>query len=391
MFRFLKIGIPLVALAAAGIPGASIARAEETLKIGFAGGFTGYLAPYDQPTLQGVQLAVDQINKAGGIDGKVKIEVITRDMRSDTAQSAVMAQELVGQGINVMLAPCDVDPAVAAGQIAQSAGIPTIAPCASTPTLPGIVGDYMFANYTADNLQGTVLADFALKQGYKTALILISKDTPYTEKLPGYFAKVFQAKGGKIVGTVEFKMGQQDFSAEVTKIKEVNPAPDVIMTSAYEPDFPAFIKQLRSAGITTPVLGSDGIDSPTTMALGAVVEGVVFTNAGFPSEGSALAKFNADFKAHFGQEPNTVYTATGYDVIKVIEAAVKAAGDKIDGKSLRDAIDNLENVPVATGMITYKGMNRVPLRVVAINRIVGGQKSHVADVTPNGADVPPAE
>lgn len=370
---------------------ATSAKADETIKIGFVGAFTGALAPYDQPTLQGIQLAVDQINKAGGIDGKYKIDLITRDMRSETAQAAVMAQEVVDQKINVLLSPCDVDPSVAAGQIAQAAGIPTISPCASTPTLPGIVGDYMFANYTADNLQGTALADFALKQGYKSALILISRDTPYTEKLPLYFAKVFEAKGGKLAGTVEFKMGQQDFSAEVTKIKNVSPAPDVIMTSAYEPDFPAFIKQLRSAGIKTPVLGSDGIDSPTTLGLGEVAEGVVFSNAGFPTEGSSLAKFNADFKVFFKQDPSAVYTATGYDVIKVIEAAVKAAGDKIDGKSLRDAIDNLENVQVATGTITYKGMHRVPLRVVALNRIVNGQKTHVADVVPNGADVPPAE
>ena len=388
MSRFLKIGVSLAALA---ISTATGALADDVLKIGFAGGFTGYLAPYDQPTLQGIELAVDEINNAGGIDGKLKIEVITRDMRSEIAQSAVMAQELIDQGINVMLAPCDVDPAVAAGQIAQGAGIPTIAPCASTPTLPPTAGDYMFANHTADNLQGTALADFAIQQGYKNALILISKDTPYTEKLPGYFAKVFEAKGGKLADAVEFKMGQQDFSAEVTKIKQLNPAPDVIMTAAYEPDFPAFIKQLRSAGIATPVLGSDGIDSPTTLALGEIAEGVVFANAGFPSAGSPLAKFNDAFKAHFGQESSTVYTATGYDVIKIVEAAVKATGGKTDGASLREAIDNLENVPVATGTITYKGMNRVPLRVVALNRIVGGQKTHVADVTPNGADVPPAE
>ncbi len=384
-------GTQIFAAAAAVALGMSAAQAEDTMKIGFVGGFTGYLAPYDQPTLQGIQLAVDQINKAGGIDGKYKIDLITRDMRSETAQSAVMAQEVIDQGINMMLAPCDVDPAVAAGQIAQGAGIPTIAPCASTPTLPGIVGDYMFANYPADNLQATALAQFAVKQGYKNALILISRDTPYTEKLPLYFAKVFQAKGGKLAATIEFKMGQQDFSAEVTKIKNVTPAPDVIMTSAYEPDFPAFIKQLRSAGIKTPVLGSDGIDSPTTMGLGDVVNGVVFSNAGFPTDGGPLAKFNAAFKAHYGQDPNTVYTATGYDVIKTIEAAVKATGDKIDGKSLRDAIDNLQDVPVATGTITYKDMHRVPLRVVSLNRIVDGQKTHVEDIVPNGADVPPAE
>jgi branched-chain amino acid transport system substrate-binding protein len=367
------------------------AQAQDTIKIGFVGGFTGYLAPYDQPTLQGIELAVDQINKAGGIDGKIKIELITRDMRSDTAQGAVMAQEVVDAGIQVMISPCDVDPSVAAGQISQAAQIPTIAACASTPILPGIVGDYMFANYTADNLQATALADYALEQGYKNAVVLISRDTPYTEKLPLYFAQVFEKKGGKVDSTLEFKMGQQDFSAEVTKIKEISPAPDVIMTAAYEPDFPAFIKQLRSAGITAPVLGSDGIDSPTTLELGEVAEGVVFSNAGYPSAGSALEKFNADFKAHFGEEPSAIFTATGYDVIKIVEAAVKATGGDLAGPAIRDAIDNLENVAVATGSITYKGMNRVPLRVVALNRVTGGAKTHVADVTPNGADVPPAE
>ncbi|MEA2782472.1 MAG: branched-chain amino acid transport system substrate-binding protein [Rhodospirillaceae bacterium] len=380
----------LTGLSAAALLLAGTASAE-TLKLGFLGAQTGYLAPYDQPSLQGVQLGVKEINDAGGIDGKIKIELISRDMRSDTAESARQAQEMIDMGVNVLITPCEVDPSVAAGQIAQAAQVPAISSCASTPTLPGIVGPYMFSNYTSDNLQGTALAGYAIQQGYKAALILVSRDTPYTHKLPEYFAKVFEAKGGKLLGTVEFKMGQQDFSAEVTKIKQVSPAPDVIMTSAYEPDFPAFIKQLRSAGIKAPVLGSDGIDSPTTFGLGDAAEGVVFSNAGFASEGSPLAKFNAAFKAHFGQEPSAVYTATGYDLVKVIEAAVKAAGDKTDGASLRDAIDNLSDVQGATGKITYKGMNRIPLRSVALNRINSGKRVFVEVVVPDPKDVPKPE
>ena len=390
MTRFRTVSILAAAVAAAGMT-ATTASAQDVLKIGFAGALTGYLAPYDQSTQQGLELGIDELNKAGGIDGKIKVELTTRDVRSETAQSAVVAQELVDMGVNVIIAPCDVDPAVAVGQIAQAANIPTIAPCASTPTIPGIVGPFMFANYTADNLQGAALAEFAIQQGYKSGLILLSRDTPYTDKLPLYFKQVFEKNGGQVPTTLEYKMGQQDFSAEVTKIKELNPAPDVIMTAAYEPDFPAFIKQLRSSGINTPVLGSDGIDSPTTFALGEIAEGVVFANAGFPTEGSPLAKFNAAFTAHFGQEPTTVYPATAYDVIKAIEAAVKATGGNLDGQALRDALDNLENVPVATGSLTYKGRDRVPLRAVALNRIVGGQKTYVADLTPNPADVPTPE
>jgi branched-chain amino acid transport system substrate-binding protein len=370
--------------------GIGVAQAE-TLKIGFVGAQTGYLAPYDQPSLQGLELAVKQINAAGGIGGTTPIELTSRDMRSETAESAREAQELIDSGVHILLTPCDVDPSVAAGQIAQAAGIPAISTCASTPTLPAIVGDYMFSNYTADNLQAAALAGYAMEQGYKSALILLSRDTPYTHKLPEYFGQAFEKKGGSVVGTVEYKMGQQDFSAEVTRIKELGTPPDVIMTSAYEPDFPAFIKQLRAAGITSPILGSDGIDSPTTLALGEIAEGVVFSNAGFPSEGSPLAQFYVDYKAEHGTEPDTIFIATGYDAMKIIEAAVIAAGGDLSGAALRDALDNLENVQGATGSITYKGMNRVPLRSVALNKVVGGAKTHVGDVQPAAADVPAPE
>lgn len=385
--RFRRLAI-LAATASLGGLIATTASAQEVLKVGYNGALTGLQAPYDQPSLQGAELAVKQINAAGGIDGKIKIELISRDMRSETAQSAVVAQELVDLGINVMITPCEVDPSIAAGQIATAAGIPAISSCASTPTLPAAVGEFMFANYTADNLQAAASGVYAIEQGYKTAVLVISRDTPYTEKLPLYFGQVFEAKGGKVVATIETKLGQQDFAAEVTKIRDLDPQPDVIMTSLYEPDFPALIKQLRAAGVTASMIGADGIDSPTTFGMGDIVEGTVFTNAGFATEGSPLAKFNADFKAEYGEEPNTVYTATGYDLIKIFEAAVKATGGNLDGRALRDAIDNLENVPVATGIITFKGRERVPLRTVSLNKVTGGQKVHIADVTPDPADVP---
>ena len=373
--------------ALAGAVFASGAAQAENFKVGYAGGFTGYLAPYDQPSLKGIQLAIDEINAAGGIGGNMPIELIVKDTRSDTAQAAVVAQELVDDGVSVMIVSCDVDPAVASGVIAQAAEIPAISSCASTPTLPAAVGPYMFSNYTADNLQGTVLAVYAREQGFENAYVLLSRDTPYTEKLPEYFAEVFSNLGGNVVAVGEYTMGQQDFSAEVTRIKGLDPQPDVIQTSAYEPDFPAFLKQLRAAGITAQVLGSDGIDSPTTFGLGDVAEGVIFSNAGFPSEGSALAAYEAAYEAKYGEPNDTVFTATGYDAMLVIAAAVEAAGSS-EGPAIRDAWDNLENVQVATGTMTYKGQNRVPVRVVALNQVSGGQRVHVGDFTPDAALIP---
>jgi branched-chain amino acid transport system substrate-binding protein len=236
-------------------------------------------------------------------------------------------------------------------------------------------------------VQASVLASYAAEKGYKSAYILKSPDSAYTLKLPEYFATAFKAKGGQILGEGTFSMGQQDFSAEVTKITALNPAPEVIMTAAYEPDFPAFIRQLRGAGINTPILGSDGIDSPTTVGLGPLVEGVVFTTAGFASEGSPLAAFNAKYKQKFGQDPDSVYIANGYDLGKVIEAAVTKA-DSLDPVAIRDATASLENVLGVTGPISYAGTQGIPLRSVALVRIDNGARSLVSQGVPSAADVP---
>ncbi len=367
--------------------GLAVPALAEDLTIGLATAQTGGLAPYDQPTLAGFQMRVDEINAAGGIAGKYPIKLIAKDTRSDSAQTALVAQELVDAGVQIVITPCDADPSIAAGMITQGAGIPAFSFCASTPTLPLAVGDYMFSNYPADNVQATMLANYALEQGYKSAYILTSPDTAYTLKLPEYFGQVFTTKGGTLLGEGSFAMGQQDFSAEVTKIAAMDPRPDVIMTAAYEPDFPAFIRQLRGAGVTTPVLGSDGIDSPTTFAMGDLVEGVVFSTAGFATEGSPLAAFNAKYKEKTGEEPNTVYIANGYDLGTVIEAAVTKA-DSLDPKAIRDAIASLEDVEGVTGKITYAGTAGMPLRSVALVRVVGGNRELVTQGVPDLADIP---
>lgn len=378
----LKVLFLSTALGALAVP----ALAED-LVVGLATAQTGGLAPYDQPSLKGLQMAVDEINAAGGIAGKFPIKLVARDTRSDAAQTALVAQELVDEGISILITPCDADPSIAAGQITQAAQIPAFSFCATTPTMPLAVGDYMFGNYPADNVQAAVLANYARDKGFSTAYVLKSPDTAYTLKLPEYFVTSFKGKGGEVVGEGTYSMGQQDFSAEVTKIKALNPAPDVIMTAAYEPDFPAFIRQLRGAGVTTPILGSDGIDSPTTFGLGPLVDGVVFTTAGFAVEGSPLAAFNEKHKARFGQDPDTVYIANGYDLGKVIEAAVTKA-DSVEPTAIREAVAGLENVEGVTGKISYAGTQGMPLRSVSLVRIEGGNRSLVSQGVPAAEDVP---
>ncbi|WP_022665405.1 ABC transporter substrate-binding protein [Desulfospira joergensenii] len=360
----------------------------QTLRVGLATAQTGGLAPYDAPVMEGFKIAIDEINQKGGINGNIKIELVMRDVRSDVAQTAVAAQELMDAKVDILVTPCDADPSFAASQIAQEAGVPAFSTCASSPTLPLMGGDYMFANFPGDNVQATVSASWAIEQGFKTVYLLYSPDTQYTT-MPLYFGDVFTKLGGKIVGKDEYKMSQQNFSSEVAKIKRLNPQPDVIMTSAYEPDFPAFIRQLRAAGIKSQVIGSDGIDSPTTFSLGDAVEGLVFTTAGHALPGNALDKFNQKYEKVYGKKSETVFNAIGYDLAKVIEAAVMKCGST-EGKKIRDAVAELENVQGATGKITYKGTNGMPLRQVALIKVKKGGRELVELKSPDAALVPEA-
>ncbi|WP_424830369.1 ABC transporter substrate-binding protein [Ruegeria sp.] len=366
---------------------AALAAQADELKLGLATAQTGGLAPYDAPVVEGIRIAVDEINAAGGIGGTIMIEMNEKDVRSDTAQTSISVQELVDDGSEAIVLPCDADPSIAAAAIVGAAQIPAISTCASSPTLPLIGGDYVFANFPGDNVQATVSASWAFDQGHKTAFILYSPDSQYTT-MPLYFADVMKALGGEIVGEATYNIGQPDFSAIATQIAALDPAPDVVMTSAYEPDFPTFIKALRAAGYDGQVIGSDGIDSPTTFGLGDVAEGVVFTTAGHATEGSPLEAFNALYKETTGNDSETVFNAVGYDLVKVLEAAVLAAGST-EPQAIRDAMANLEDVQGATSLITYKGTTGMPVRQVSLVRVKGAERELVGQPAPQ-ADLIPA-
>ena len=372
----------------AAAAGTSQGATGGTLLVGAALGLTGFLAPYDQTALQGFRLGVDEINAAGGIDGKTKIEIRVMDTRSDAAQTAVASQELLDGGIDVLVPPSDGDPSIAGGQRAQKAQVPAFSFAASQPAMTTSVGDFMFGNYTTDNGNAWALANYAIAQGYRKAYLLGSPDQIYTETYPQFFATTFKEKGGTIVGEGTFSSSQQDFGAEVTKIKNTNPAPDVIMTSAFEPVFPAFIKQLRAAGVETPVVGNDALDTPTILGLGATVEGLVYPVPGFPEPGGALEAFYKKITAKYGEENAVVYAAVGYDLAQVLKAAVHAAGTT-DPVALRDAIANLKDVQGVTSTITYAGAaNRFPERTIYLVGVHNGQRELIQKLVADPSQIP---
>ena len=383
------IGIAAIAMLVVAACGSSGGGGDSsTYSIGYDSSQTGGLAYSDVPASKGVQLAIKEINAKGGIAGKWKIELTLQDNRSEAAQSAVVAQDLISKNIQFLICTSDADPCTAAGQIAQKAGIPTMSTAATSPTLPASVGNDMFMSVFGDNTQATALATYAIDAGYKSVYLLCSPDLSYTSKSCDYFSEVFQKKGGTVAGSGSFTLGAADFSAEVTKIQAMSPAPDVIMTPAYPPDAPTFIKQLRAAGVNIPVISIDGVDSLDTISAGGpAVEGLVFTTHGFPVAGTPMATFWDAYTAEYGAAPDSVFAATGYDLIKVVEAGVTAA-DSTDPAKVRDAIDNLENVQGATGTISYKGQNRIPIKTVYLVTVKDGKFELLKTLQPAAADIP---
>lgn len=352
--------------------GMTQAASAQDYVIGVAVANSGGLAPFSQPAFDGFQFCVNEKNEKGGLAGKYPIKLEIRDTRSEIAEAVKFAQEFVDIGVNFVIAPPDGDPTMAMGQITSPAQIPTMTFAGTAPILTS-VGDFVFGSYPADNQQAAVLGAYAAELGYKTAFLLKSPDAAYTQFGPAYFGSVFEANGGKIVGEASYTMNQPDFSAIVTSIRALNPAPDVIMTSAWEPDFPAFIKALRGGGVNVPVMGADVLDTPTVRGLGEVVEGVVHTSGGYAEPGSAHAEFNARFEAETGKAADTNYVVNGCDIVGMIEAAVLAA-NSTDAPSVGKALANLPETSGIMSSYTFAGTDRMPMRSVVLARIVGGEK-----------------
>ncbi|HXF72202.1 MAG TPA: ABC transporter substrate-binding protein [Actinomycetota bacterium] len=376
------------ACARGGEQAATPGPGERGFVIGYAAALTGGLAPFDAPFKDGLEVAIQLLNAEGGIDGRIPIRLEVKDVKSDAALASQVAQELIDSGIDLLITGCDVDLSIASGSVAQAAGVPAISSCATTPTVPAAVGDYMFLVGMGDNAQAAVDADFAMKQGWGTAYVLGSPDTGYTAKLPEYFKEAYTAEGGEIVGEDTFSVGATDYSAQVAKIGSLRPAPDVIFTPAYVPDSAVFMKQLRAAGIDIPVLSTDGNDSPLLIKVGGkAVEDMVFTTHGFPTPGSPLERFYEEYERIKGEPPESVFAALGGDLVAVVDAAVSKAGST-DPKAVRDAIDSLEDVQGVTGSLTYRGQNGVPLKNVYLVKVEAGEFRFVASEVPSGVPSP---
>jgi branched-chain amino acid transport system substrate-binding protein len=321
--------------------GSGAPASGEPIVIGFPADLTTDWAYYDKPMEQGAQFAVDQINDAGGVLGR-PLQLKTVDMRDDVAEGAKVTQQLIDDGAVYLIGTVG-DGILAEGQVACGAGVPISTGLGTAPTLVGGMGDCAYQLVMSDNIQAAVDANYALDQGYTTAYLLGSNEIPYTKDLPTYFQAAFENGGGQIVGTDEYKIGAGDYSAVVTKVTSANPAPDVIFTPMFIPDSVVFLRQLRQAGSTIPVISTDGNADPALLDAGKkAIDGLTFSNSVCTAEGDPkVQQFYDDYKARYGKDPASYVAVIGYDEVNLVAQAISQAGST-DAAALKDKLSHAD-------------------------------------------------
>jgi branched-chain amino acid transport system substrate-binding protein len=313
----------------------------EPIVIGFPADLSTDWAYYDVPMQEGAQFAVDQINENGGVLGR-PLELQTVDMRNDLAEAAKVTQQLIDDGAVHLIGTVG-DAILAEGQVACAAGTPISTGLGTAPTLVGDMGECAYQLVMSDNIQAAVLAEYAVSEGYQTAYVLGSSEIPYTKDLPVFFADAFENGGGSVVATDEYKIGAGDYSAVVTKIANADPVPDMIFTPMFIPDSVVFLRQLRQAGVTIPVLSTDGNADAALLDAGAkAIDGLTFSNSVCTAEGDPdVQAFYDDYLAANGSEPSSYVAVIGYDEVNIVAQSIEAAGST-DPEALKEQLSQVD-------------------------------------------------
>lgn len=348
----------------------------KTIKVGALYNVTGGQASLDGPSLAGFQLAAEEINAKGGVNGK-KIEVVTIDAKSDPSTATNGMQELIEvKKVSAVAGFSDSTFALAAGPIAQEAGVPFITSGATSPLIPDQVGDFMFMAAFGDNIQAAAEADYALKElKAKTAWVLTDTSSDFTLGLAKYFKQRYKDKGGKILLEDEYDGASDvDFSAQITRLKNLKEQPEILMVSAQPDKAGIVVKQIRDKGITTPIISGDGFDTPELISMGGVPQtnNVFFsTHVSLENPDEQIQNFVKAYKEKTGNDVENAFAALGYDTMYLIADAIKRAGSD-DPKEIRDALAATKGLKLVTGEVTY-GNSRVPTKSITILGVEDGK------------------
>ncbi len=324
---------------------------HSTIKLGYFGDLSGPTFNFGQSAINGVLMATDQINQAGGINGR-KIDVVIEDDRGSPERAAQLAGKLIDQDkVVAIIAGGTSGNSRAAAPKAQSSRVPLISPSSTDPAVTQ-VGDYIFRACFVDSFQGEVMARFAVNTlKAKKAVVLFDFNSPYGRGLTDYFELSFAKLGGLVVSKQSYTQGDADFKGQLNFIRSAEP--DVIYIPGYYGDVAIIAKQARMIGMMQPLLGGDGWDAPELWQLGgdALNGSYISTHYSVDDPSPVIQAFVLEYKQRYGNLPPDAHAALAYDAAKLLFDAIIRAGTT-DSVKLRDALAQTKNFPGITGVIS---------------------------------------
>ncbi|NHM30191.1 ABC transporter substrate-binding protein [Neobacillus terrae] len=355
----------------------------DTIKIGANLELSGGVASYGQSASEGLQLAVDEINKKG-IDGK-KLKLIKVDNKSDAAEATNAAIKLVSQDkVAAIVGAATSTNTLAQVQVADDNKVVLVTPTGTNPTITnkdGKVNDYVFRTCFIDPFQGTVAANFASKElNVKSAAVLIDSSSDYAKGLAAAFKTSFKKNGGKIVSQEAYVQKDTDFHATLTRIKASNP--EFIFLPGYYEEVGLIVKQAREIGLDVPIMGGDGWDSPKLVDIAgkeALKNTYITNHYSSGDKDKKVQEFVSAFKKKYGKSPDA-FSALGYDSGYFIADAIKRAKSS-DPEKIKDALAKTDGLSLVSGKLKLD-KNHDPIKSAVILEYVNGEQTFKTKVNP---------
>jgi branched-chain amino acid transport system substrate-binding protein len=371
------IGLTSIILAGCGSEEANV------ITIGLNNEVTGAIPIVGESSKNGCDLAVKEINDAGGVtvDGQkyqLKIEMLDNEFKPESA--AAVAQKFANSSdILAMIGPNDSADCMPCAPIIEAAKLPTITPWATNPAITKGKAYFFRACFT-DDFQGAVIAKFAFNnEKAKTAAVLYDMSNDYNVGVAEIFRKTFESLGGKVVAFQSYGRGAKDFKSQLTKIIAANP--DILLLPNFYQEVPLQAEQARSLGYKAKFIGSDTWGSTELLKLGGkYVEGALWCgHYAVDIASPAAKKFIDAYQAQYNKTPDDV-AALNYDSVKLLAMAIEKAG-KIDRVAVRDALAAIPQYDGVTGTAKFTGTGD-PTKSAVIIQIKNGKFSYYATAQP---------
>ncbi len=317
-----------IVICCAFIFGPSGHAASNVIKIGAVQPLSGNLAVYGQGFKMAIDLAVDEINAHGGINGK-KLKVIYEDGKGTAKDSVAAVRKLIDiDKVPIILGPAASTNFLAVAPICESAHVVLIGAESASPAITK-AGEYIFRVFPSDKLQGKGVADLVIKLGYKKVPVLyINND--WGKGLKDEFVKNFTKEGGKVLAEVPYDQGKTDYRAQLLKIKELHPKAAVALV--YVKDGAVIFKQAYELGINTQwITGSAAKSGKLIKLAGKAVEGLIGTYPAFSTDSPQYKHFVALWKKKYGNKKIGIFAEYNYDMVHLVAKAIAKGGTTPDG------------------------------------------------------------